>query len=187
MPHITLSNDQPGIVGLFHFRPETGLPLSELAEVLLRSSNTLSRGERELIAAFVSSRNQCKFCTSSHAAFAGAQLPGGMPLVDRVCEDPEHAPVPAKLKALLRLAGLVQQGGKKVTSADIDGARAAGASDMEIHDAVLIAAAFCMYNRYVDGLAALTPDDPAMYARNAEMIVANGYLASMPGEGVAAR
>jgi len=179
MPHITLGNDLPGIMGLLQYRPETGRPLSALAETLLRDANTLSPGERELIAAYVSSRNDCKFCASSHSAFAAAQLPEGMPLVDQVCADFEQADVSAKLKTLLRIAGHVQQSGQAVTAADVAAARAAGASDMEIHDTVLIAAAFCMYNRYVDGLAAITPDDREGYERTAEMIVSHGYLAAV--------
>ncbi len=180
MPHITLGNDLPGIVGLLQYRPETGRPLSALAETLLRAPNTLSPGERELIAAYVSSRNSCVFCASSHSAFAAAQLPEGMPLVDQVCADLEQADVSAKLKALLRIAGQVQQGGQAVTAAGVAAARAAGASDVEIHDTVLIAAAFCMFNRYVDGLATITPDDREGYEEVAKMIVSHGYLAALP-------
>lgn len=177
MPHIDVDNDLPGITGLLRFRPETGHALSALAETLLRSPNTLSRGERELIAAYVSSLNDCSFCTASHSAFAAAQLPEGMALVSSARADPDMARLSPKMKALLHLAAKVQQGGKTVTRSDADAARAAGASDVEIHDAVLIAAAFCMYNRYVDGLATVTPDDPAAYEQSAEMIVNHGYQA----------
>jgi uncharacterized peroxidase-related enzyme len=180
MPHIDVGNELPGIVGLISYRPETGRPLSALAETLLREPNSLSPGERELIAAYVSGLNECRFCAASHSAFAAAQLPEGMDLVDSVRADPDQAEVSAKMKALLRIAGKVQQSGRAVTSADVDAARAAGASDVEIHDAVLIAAAFCMYNRYVDGLAAVTPSDPEGYAEVAEAIVAQGYLAAVP-------
>jgi uncharacterized peroxidase-related enzyme len=180
MPHISVGNDLPGIVGLMNFRPETGRPLSALAETLLRDPNTLTPGERELIAAYVSGLNECRFCASSHSAFAAAQLSEGMELVDSVHADLEQAPLPAKMKALLRIAGKVQQSGRAVTSADADAARAAGASDVEIHDTVLIAAAFCMYNRYVDGLAAVTPTDKDGYAQTAEMIVTHGYMAAVP-------
>lgn len=175
MSHISLGNDLPGITGLLAYRPETGQALLELAEVILRSDNTLSRGERELIAAYVSNLNQCKFCASSHAAFAAAQLPEGMPLVSQVCAAPSEAPISAKLRALLDVAAKVQQSGKAVTPQDIAVAREAGASDTEIHDTVLIAAAFCMFNRYVDGLGTFAPEDPAVYAEVAEVIVANGY------------
>lgn len=180
MPHISIDNDLPGIIGLLQFRPETGQPLRALAETLLRGPNTLSRGERELIAAYVSSLNECKFCTYSHAAFAAAQLPDGLTLVDAVCVDPDQAPVSPKLRALLHLASKVQQGGKSVTEADVAAASTAGATDVEIHDTVLIAAAFCMYNRYVDGLAATTPEDRAEYAQTADAIVNLGYLAAAP-------
>lgn len=178
MPHIDLGNDLPGIVSLFRYRPETAQPLSALAETLLRDPNTLSRGERELIAAYVSSLNDCKFCASSHSAFAAAQLTAGIDLVRSVCSDLDQAPVSDKMRALLRIAGSVQQSGKAVTADDVQSARAAGASDVEIHDAVLIAAAFCMYNRYVDGLATIAPDDPAVYTMSAELIVNHGYPAA---------
>jgi uncharacterized peroxidase-related enzyme len=183
MPHIELGVDDrmfPGISGLTQYRPETAGPLMELAEVLLRGPSSLSPGERELIASYVSDRNECRFCASSHAAFAAAQLDGGMPLVEQVHCDVDGAPVSDKLRALLHIAGAVQQGGRRVTTELVDAARAAGASDLEIHDTVLIAAAFCMYNRYVDGLATFAPQDPAVYAARAERVVTYGYLAVRP-------
>ncbi len=176
MPHITLNSTEPGIRGLLLFRPETGRPLSELAEVLLRGPGTLTRGERELIAAYVSGLNDCRYCSGSHSACAAAQLPGGMGVVQQVQADAASAPVPAKLKALLRIAAAVQQSGLAVTGNDVAAARAAGATDLEIHDTVLIAAAFCMFNRYVDGLATVAPDDPARYAAGAQRLISQGYL-----------
>jgi uncharacterized peroxidase-related enzyme len=176
MPHICLPTEDPGIRGLFAFRPETAVPLCELAEVLLRGPSTLTRGECELIAAYVSRLNDCTFCTLSHSAFAAAQLPAGMDLVDSVLADVSGAALSGKLKALLAIAAAVQQSGRAVTADHVAAAREAGATSVEIHDAVLIAAAFCMYNRYVDGLATTPADDPAEYSRDAERIVKNGYL-----------
>jgi uncharacterized peroxidase-related enzyme len=178
VPHISLGNDAPGILSLFEYRPQTAAPLCDLAEVLLRGPSSLTRGERELIAAYVSTLNDCGFCADSHAAFAAAQLPEGMTLVDQVRADPADAPVSAKLSALLRIAAAVQRSGKDVSTADVAAAREAGATDLEIHDTVLIAAAFCLFNRYVDGLATTLPDDPAGYAAMAELIVSNGYGAA---------
>lgn len=177
MPHIALNSDEPGIRGLFRFRPETARPLNELVEVLLRGPSTLTPGERELIAAYVSALNDCRYCSSSHSAYAAAQLPGGMALVEQVRADAGRAPISAKLKALLRIAAAIQQSGLTVTENDVAAARAAGATDVEIHDCVLIAAAFCMFNRYVDGLATIAPEDPGLYAARAQRIVADGYLA----------
>lgn len=179
MSYIDLQNDLPGVMGLFRYRPETAGPMSALVETLLRGPSTLSRGERELIAAYVSNLNECKFCASSHSAFAAAQLPEGMDLVNSACSDLERAAVSPKLRALLKVAGKVRQSGNAVTAADIEAARDAGAGDAEIHDTVLIAAVFCMFNRYVDGLAAPAPDDPALYAMSAEVIVAHGYSATL--------
>ncbi len=181
MPHISLGNDAFGIRSLFEYRPETARPLCELAEVLLRGPSTLTSGERELIAAYVSSLNECGYCTGSHAAYAAAQLPSGMTLVDQVRADLDNAPIDAKLRALLRIAAAVQRGGKNVRGEDVEAARQAGANDQEIHDTVLIAAAFCMYNRYVDGLATTVPEDPARYAAAADNIVNKGYTAILAG------
>lgn len=128
-----------------------------LAEELLRGPSSLSSGEREMIAAFVSARNDCGFCHASHRAAAAHHLDGDYAVVDAVCESPDAAPVSPKLKALLTIAGKVQRSGRDVTSDDIASARDEGATDLEIHDAVLIAAAFSMFNRYVDGLATWAP------------------------------
>jgi uncharacterized peroxidase-related enzyme len=180
--HIDLGVDEtqfPGIIGPMQFRPETAKPLNELAETLLRTPHpTLSPGERELIAAYVSGLNDCDFCCSSHSAFAAAQLDEGMRLVQLVRLDPGTAPISAKMKALLRIAGAVQKTGKHVTSEHINMAREAGATDLEIHDTVLIAAAFCMYNRYVDGLGTLPAPDESRYALAAQQIVQFGYRAA---------
>jgi uncharacterized peroxidase-related enzyme len=116
MPHIALNSAEPGIRGLLRYRPETARPLSELTEVLLRGPGTLARGERELIAAYVSALNDCRYCSSSHSACAAAQLPGGMALVEQVRADPASAPVSAKLKALLTIAAAVAQNGHAVTT-----------------------------------------------------------------------
>jgi uncharacterized peroxidase-related enzyme len=169
-------NQYPGINGPLMYRPETAQPLCELAEVLLRAPNSLTAGERELIAAYVSGLNECTFCCSSHSAFAAAQLDSGMALVDQVRANLDTAPVSEKLRALLRIAGAVQADGRKVTPAMIDAARSFGATDLEIHDTVLIAAAFCMYNRYVDGLGTFAPEGPERYLASAQRIVEQGYL-----------
>jgi uncharacterized peroxidase-related enzyme len=162
-------------VSLFAYQPETAKPMVELVDRLLCGPNTLSRGDRELIGAYVSSLNDCSFCTNSHAAFAAAQLPEGMALVDQVRADLDTAPVSPKMRALLRIAGAVQRGGKHVRDEDVAAAREAGATDLEIHDTVLISAMFCLANRYVDGLATVLPEDPASYAQMAEVIVNVGY------------
>ena len=177
MPHIALP-DFPGIRGPMAFRPETAKPLNDLVDVLLRGPHTLSPGERELIATYVSSQNDCRYCQTIHGAIAAHLLGGDEALVVDVKRDPEHAAISDKLKALLVIAGKTAQGGKQVTAADVAQARAHGASDLEIHDTVLIAAAFCMFNRYVDGLATWAPDDPDFYRQRAAIVATNGYAAS---------
>ena len=180
MPHIALPEGLPGITSGFAFRPETAGPMRELANVLLRGPSPLTSAERETIAAFVSARNDCHFCHASHRAAAAHHPGGSYELVDAVKCDFEIAPVPPRLKALLAVAARVQEGGKRVTAAEIDRARAVGATDEEIHDTVLIAAAFCMFNRYVDGLAMLTPTDEDAYDRMGLRMATEGYVRPDP-------
>lgn len=154
--------------------------MKELAEVLLRGESSLTRGERELIATVVSTRNECVFCSECHAAVCAAQIDGGAELVSEVRKDPASPRISAKMRALLVIAQQVQRSGRAVTDEAVAAARTEGASDREIHDAVLIAAAFCMFNRYVDGLQALTPADPKAYEVGAANIVENGYTRPFP-------
>jgi uncharacterized peroxidase-related enzyme len=182
MAHITLHDGLPGIIGPLAFRPETAKPLMLLAETLLRGPSTMSEGERELIAAHVSRRNTCVFCATSHAA-AARHLLNDPEVVDAVLLDPESAGVSPKMRALLNIAGKVAMGGLNVTDDDIARARAEEATDIEIHDTVLIASAFCMFNRYVDGLATWTPDDPAMYDMMGQRLASVGYLGERESRG----
>ncbi|MGA3234949.1 MAG: peroxidase-related enzyme [Bryobacteraceae bacterium] len=181
MPHIQLPEGLPGILGPMAFGPETAKPLNELADVLLRGPGTLSPGERELIATFVSSRNDCFFCQTIHGAVAAYHLDGNEQLVLDVKQDTESAGISDKLKALLAIAGKVQRGGKNVLAEDIERARQQGATDLEIHDTVLIAAAFCMYNRYVDGLATWAPQDAERYRQQGARLAQQGYAESTAG------
>ena len=176
MPHIALPEGFPGITSGFAFRPDTAKPLRELAEVLLRGENSLTSAERETIAAFVSSRNECHFCQASHSAAAAHHDGGSYEMVDAVKRDYQSSSVSPRLKSLLGIAAHVQQGGKAVTPDDIAAARAAGATEVEIHDTILIAAAFCMFNRYVDGLAMLTPTDPTLYDVMGQRMAREGYV-----------
>jgi uncharacterized peroxidase-related enzyme len=172
-----LGREFPGIVGPMTFRPETAAPMNELVNILLRGESTLTRGERELIATHVSSRNDCFFCQTIHGAVAAAQLDNGEALVEKVKTDWLNADVSPKLKALLNIAGKVQRDGKLVTVDDVTAARREGATDREMHDTVLIAAVFCMCNRYVDGLGTWAPSDPVIYRARAAEIVKHGYSA----------
>jgi len=174
MPHIHLPQGLPGISAGFAFRPETAKPMRELADILLHQPNSLLPGERELIATYVSSRNCTTFCALSHGAAAANHL-GDTSVVEKVKANFLEAPISTKLKALLMIAGKVQQDGKLVTEADVHAARILGATDLEIHDTVLIAAAFSMYNRYVDGLGTVQPTDPGMYEQMGKHLAEEGY------------
>jgi uncharacterized peroxidase-related enzyme len=177
MPHIALPSDLPGIRGAMAFRPETARPLNELVEILLHGPHTLTPGERELIATYVSYLNDCYYCQTIHGAIAAASLNDDEDLVKRVKADFQHADISDKLKALLVIASKVQKGGKHVTPEDVADARSLGATDLEIHDTVLIAAAFCMYNRYVDGLGTWQPRDEALYRERGKQVAREGYVA----------
>lgn len=177
MAHIAIPDGLPGIRGLMAFRPETAKPLNELAEVLLRDdNNSLSRGDRELIATYVSYLNDCFFCQNAHGGIAQHYLQCDIQFIDAVKKDFQSTNIPAKLKTLLTIAGSVQRGGKNVTEEQIAAAKNAGATDAEIHDTVLIAAAFCMFNRYVDGLGTEAPQDREYYINRGKQRAEEGYL-----------
>jgi uncharacterized peroxidase-related enzyme len=175
MAHIPLPAGLPGITGLLEYRLDTAQPIRELTQLLLRGPSTLSQGERELIATIVSHRNACRFCATAHTTAADLLL-GEHETAEAVKADIDAALVNEKMKALLTIAGKVQENGRQVTEEDIAKARTHGATDREVHDTVLIAALFSLYNRYVDGLGTWTPDDPAFYETLAERIVHRGYL-----------
>lgn len=177
MAHISLPEGVPGIRGLMAAYPEAQKPLCDIAEALLRGPSSLTPGERETIAAFVSAGNQCNYCCQSHAAAARAHLGDQAGTVDEVIADAASAQVSPKLKALLAIADKVRRDGKLVTTEDVDAARAEGADDKAIHDTVLIAAAFCMFNRYVDGLGTSASRDPADYVEGGKRLAQQGYHA----------
>jgi len=177
MPYIPLKENLPGITGLLDYRKDTALPIRELTQILLRGESTLSQGERELIASVVSYGNECAFCTAAHTAAADVLL-NDSTISEKVKYQPDIAPISDKMKALLAIARATQKNGKLVTQAMVDEAKAHGATDMELHDTVLIAALFSLYNRYVDGLASVTPTEPAFYSRLANILKDKGYLPS---------
>jgi uncharacterized peroxidase-related enzyme len=176
MAHIKLPDGLPGITGPLTSYPDTAKHLRGLAEELLRGPSSLTSAERELIATYVSAQNDCTFCMYSHAASARHLYAEHRDLVDQAIADFQQSDLSDKMKALLVIAGKVQQGGRHVTEEDVAAARAAGADDKAIHDTVLTAAAFCMFNRYVDGLATWTPEDPKMYEQGGAVRAEKGYL-----------
>jgi uncharacterized peroxidase-related enzyme len=179
MPHIKLAEGLPGIRGPMVFSPETTKPLSELVQVLLTGPHTLTPAEREMIATYVSSQNDCFYCQTCHGSTAAQHLGGSdadYALITQIKQNYEATPISAKMKALLAIAGKVQKGGKHVTTDDVARAREQGATDKEIHDTVLIAAAFCMFNRYVDGLATWQPSNPEIYREIGKMTAQSAYV-----------
>ncbi|MFJ9810759.1 carboxymuconolactone decarboxylase family protein [Streptomyces sp. NPDC101158] len=179
MPHIEIASDLPGIRGLMADRPDTAAPLNALADALLRGPSPLSRGERELIAAYVSELNATRFCADTHGAAAAAQLDGGLDLVKAVQHDADNASVPPLVRALLRVAAEVQAQAAPVSERTVAAARAEGATDTHLHDTVLIAAAFCMYNRYVSGLDTAIPAEAGYYEEAGRRITTHGYAAAV--------
>lgn len=175
MPHIQVDENLPGIRSLMAFSPETAAPMGKLANLLLKTNEGLTMAEREMIATYVSYLNDCFYCQQSHGAIVTCYLNDNNELIDQVKKDYEHAAISDKMKALLSIAGSVQKGGKYVMPEQIEKAKEAGATDKDIHDTVLIAAAFCMFNRYVDGLAANTPTDLSTYPLRAKQVAEKGY------------
>lgn len=175
MAYIKINEDLPGIRGLMDFRPETAQPMNDLAEILLRKESTLGRGDRELIATYVSYLNDCFFCQNAHGGIAQHYLQCDIEFISAVKKDFINSPISDKLKSLLSIAASVQKSGKSVTQEQIAHARKWGATDMEIHDTVLISAAFCMFNRYVDGLGTWAPQDIDFYINRGKQRAEEGY------------
>lgn len=175
MAYISVEEGVPGIRSLFQFSPETGKPLCELADVLLRGPSPLSPAERELIAAYVSHCNGCVFCRNSHAAAARCLFDEDKRVVDELFYGETEHFLSEKMRALLVLARKVQLGGSTVKPEDIEFARKSGAGDTDIHDTVLIAASFSMFNRYVDGLSTLTPPEEIAYLDMGKRMSEKGY------------
>jgi uncharacterized peroxidase-related enzyme len=174
MPHIQLAETDPGIIGPLRAYPETERPLDDFCNALLCGPSSLTRAERELIATYVSHGNECYFCTNAHAAATRCLFGDKANVVDEVLGGSTQS-VDRKMQCLLTIADKVRRDGRLVTADDIQAARNAGADDKAIHDTVLIAAAFCMFNRYVDGLATWAPKDPALYAEIGTRIATKGY------------
>ncbi|QDU19335.1 carboxymuconolactone decarboxylase family protein [Urbifossiella limnaea] len=175
MPHVSLPGGQPGIIGLLAAFRASERPLNDLANAVMHGPSTLTAAERELIAAFVSRGNECEFCCNSHAAAARHLYGPRAALVDAVLADPAAADLDDEMRALLAIAAKVRRDGRLVTADDVRRARDAGADDRAIHDTVLIAAMFSMFNRYVDGLATVAPADPAVYDEIGARIATKGY------------
>lgn len=176
MPHIPIPDQLPGMRGLLAFRPETARPLNEIAEILLRNESTISRGDRELIGTYVSYLNDCFFCQNAHGGIAQHYLECDLNFIDNIKVNYENADISEKLKTFFAIAAAVQKSGKAVSEKLISAARNLGATDLEIHDVVMIAAFFCFCNRYVDGLATDAPSDRHFYIERGPRRAAEGYL-----------
>ncbi len=175
MTHIKTDFPQYGMTELIFYKKGTGRVLSELAHVLLQGKSPLSKAEREIIATHVSLLNDCEFCTMTHGMAASTHLEDGGKTFACMREDPASAGHSEKMIKLLEIATKVQQSGKAVTSELIIEAKGEGATDEEIHDTILIAAAFCMFNRYVDGLATNVPNDKEEYKAMGARLAKKGY------------
>ncbi|MES2795836.1 MAG: peroxidase-related enzyme [Bacteroidota bacterium] len=175
MPHIQLDESLPGMQSLLKFRPEIAEPLLTLMTILMRGDEGLSKGERELIAAFVSDLNKCNACANIHGAISQCLISENPQMVDNVMDNYKNAPISEKLKALLSIAESVQKGGKNVKKEQIEGAKNYGSTDQEIHDTVLISSLFCLFNKYIDGLGLVSNDTNDSLNLRAKMIAEFGY------------
>ena len=176
--------DAPGILTALLLTPELGIHLRGLADELLVNDfagTTLVRAEREMLATATSAANDCFYCMDSHGAFATALLETTgdterVPVIDGIKLGSSDG-LDAKMQALLHIARTVRGEPRELTAADVAAAHAAGATDADVQLAVLIAAAFSMYNRIVEGFRARTPPVAEVYRERASEIAAHGYSA----------
>ena len=169
--------DIASMAALNNYRPDVYAILGPLGEYLLHTPTLgLSCADREIIAAFVSSLNGCAYCEAIHSAIATVHLGSNMrELIENIKHDYTSSHISPQLKALLAIAEQVQKGGKNVTAEAVAKAKACGANDDDVHDTVLLAAAFCMFNRYVDGLGTCMPEDQDEVEKMAPAIAEMGY------------
>jgi uncharacterized peroxidase-related enzyme len=174
--------DVPGILAAIRLTPGLGIHLRGLADELLVNDfpgATIGRPEREMLATATSAANDCFYCMDSHGAFATALLEKGgsadrVPIIDEIKRGSSTG-LDAKMQALLHVTRTVRREPRELTAADVAAAHAAGASDADVQLAVLIAAAFSMYNRMVEGFRARTPPTPEAYRARAAEIADHGY------------
>ncbi|MCI5092360.1 carboxymuconolactone decarboxylase family protein [Phaeodactylibacter sp.] len=179
MAYIDSGNNRMGIVELLLYKPVTGKIISEFTNALLQGPSPLSVAQREMIATFVSHLNGCEFCYKMHKAVMESADAEEGEILECAIYQVESEKVTPKLKALLKLAKLIQSNELHAMEKEISNAHAAGASDEEIHDTVLISSAFCMFNRYVDGLGANLPKDEGAYSSLGAFVAKQGYKSSL--------
>jgi len=174
--------DVPGILAAIRLTPGLGVHLRGLADELLVNDfpgATISRGEREMLATAVSAANDCFYCMDSHGAFASAVLERsgvtGLDLLIDGIKSGSSDGLDDKMRALLHITRTVRREPRDLTAADVSMAQAAGATDADVQLAVLIAAAFSMYNRMVDGFRAKTPPTAEAFRARAAEIAEHGY------------
>ena len=185
--------DVPRIGVAMRLTPGLGVHLRGLADEILvhdYPGATLQRHEREMLATAVSAANDCLFCMDSHGAFANALLEKAgatdlVPMID-VIKDGSSDGLSDKMCALLHIARTVQRDPRGLAEVDVDAATAAGATDADIQLAILIASAFSMYNRLVDGFRTRTAPTTEAYRARAVEIAEHGYSAPA-GAAVAGR
>ncbi len=178
--HIKVAPDVPGIIGPMLAYPETAKYLNGLAETLLRrESPTFSKTDRETIAGLVSYLNNCVFCSESHAEVANAHA-GKKGHAQTAWSKDNWNQFSPRMQALMKIAEKVQKDARTVQPNDVEAAKAAGATEADVHDTVLIAAAFCMYNRYVDGLGTFTPPrGDGSYVQMGQHLKNVGYMQAL--------
>ncbi|WP_337044062.1 carboxymuconolactone decarboxylase family protein [Emticicia sp. 17c] len=170
MAYIQLPDNAIGMRGLMAFRPHLAPHLGAFTEGILSIDEGLSKAEREIIGTLVSKLNECQLCEGVHGAVAACYLNDDEALISQIKENYENAPITDKLKSLLAIAASVQKSGKSVSVSQIERAKALGATDIEIHDTVIIAATFCFFNRYLDGLGITPIEDPEVFRERGRMI-----------------
>ncbi|MEM7208160.1 MAG: peroxidase-related enzyme [Pseudomonadota bacterium] len=149
----------PNLTEVFTAFPRGVKPMLEFLEVVLREKSSFTRGERELMAAHVSSLNACAYCFGSHAAMA--QAFGVAPdLLESLRSDPDNAPIAEKLKPVIRYVSKLTLSPSRMSPVDAQAVYDAGWDEHALYDAILVCAAFNMMNRIVDGTGCVA-DIPA--------------------------
>ena len=162
----------PEIMHLFRFKKRSTDHLVRFTEEVMRGPSPLPRGMRELIGAFVSSRNQCCFCSCAHVAVAAEYL--GQEFVEEVLNDLETSRLDAAHKELFRYLGKLAENPASIVASDIDKLREAGWSEEAIYDALTVASLFKFYNTWNNG-SGVRNMRSTDYQHSGQRIITLGY------------
>ena len=149
MAFFSFLDDSSGIASVFANNKVRARPMRELRKQIMRGPSPLSVGERELIAAFVSTLNQCEFCAGGHTALAARTV--DVRVLDELIANIDTAAISDRLKPIFRFVKKLTEAPSRIVQADVESIHAAGWEESAVEDAIAVCSLFNMLNRIANG------------------------------------